>query len=133
VASAIRQRRPSARIVGVVAERAPAYLLSWQEEQVVETASCDTIADGLAVRRPLAANVRMIRELVDEVIAVSEREMIEAIESLASRERVIAEPAGAAAAAALMKRSAESGTIAALVTGGNITPALRKGLMRDTV
>src|SRR5215471_2549018 len=62
VASAVRQRRPSARIIGVVAEQAPAYLLSWQEEQVVETASCDTIADGLAVRRPLAANVRMIRE-----------------------------------------------------------------------
>ena len=156
VASAVKQRRPSIRIVGVVAERAPAYLRSWEKarmadgsrlrtprasagqaeqdgDDVVETATCDTIADGLAIRRPLADNVRMIRVLVDEVIAVGEQEMIEAIERLSAREQVIAEPAGAAAAAALLKRPSDSGTIVALVTGGNITPQLRKRLVRDTV
>src|SRR3954454_16909572 len=54
VAAAAKQLRPSVRIVGVVAEQAPAYLLSWRrsrgtaETEVVETATCDTIADGLA-------------------------------------------------------------------------------------
>ena len=130
VASAAKQRRPSVRIVGVVAERAPAYLLSWQgsggaPDHVVETARCDTIADGLAIRRPLAPNVAAIRELVDDVVAVSEQEMIAAIERLYAREQVMAEPAGAAATAALLKTPAVGGTIVLLVTGGNIAPELR--------
>jgi threonine dehydratase len=127
VASAAKQHRPSVRIVGVVAENAPAYLLSWQEnrhvvqafrpagladlkvrttsvgDHVVETATCETMADGLAVRRPLAPNVAAIRELVDEVVAVSEEEMIAAIRHLHEREQLIAEPAGAAATAAFLK------------------------------
>jgi threonine dehydratase len=160
VASAAKQRRPSIRIVGVVAEQAPAYLLSWQrsraapgrdvgqadtadlkvrttsDHDVVETETCDTIADGLAVRRPLAPNVAAIRELVDEVVAVSEQEMIAAIELLYAREQVIAEPAGAAATAAFLKRAGTEGsklvsepalrTSVVLVTGGNIAPDVRR-------
>ena len=149
VASAVKHRRSSIRIVGVVAERAPAYLLSWQKAveafrpadgahlkvrttsaaDVIETATCDTIADGLAIRRPLAANVHMVRELVDDVVAVSEQEMMVAIERLYAREQVIAEPAGAAAVAAVLKQSTTAGTIVALVTGGNIAPDLRLKLM----
>jgi len=133
VASAAKQRRPSIRIVGVVAERAPAYQLSWQrsrgtadpsEHDVVETATCDTIADGLAIRRPLAPNVAAIRELVDDVVMVSEEEMIAAIDLLYAREQVIAEPAGAAATAALLKKPPTARTSVALVTGANIAPAL---------
>jgi threonine dehydratase len=153
VASAAKQERPSIRIVGVVAEQAPAYLLSWQRSRatpgsdavqadtadlkvrtasdhaVVETETCDTIADGLAVRRPLAANVAAIRELVDEVVAVSEQEMIAAIELLYAREQVIAEPAGAAATAAFLQHAGLVSepairTSVVLVTGGNIAPAL---------
>jgi len=178
VASAVKQRRPSTRIVGIVAECAPAYFLSWQRvvqafrpaltadlprsrdsrygeprrssieidargggkarttiaaDAIVETATCDTIADGLAIRRPLAPNVAAIVELVDDVVMVSEEEMIAAIERLYAHEQVIAEPAGAAAAAAVLKRPTDEGTIVALVTGGNITPELRKRLVRDTV
>jgi threonine dehydratase len=140
VASAVKHRRSSIRVVGVVAERAPAYLLSWQKvvqafrpageaDDVVETATCDTIADGLAIRRPLAANVRQIRELVDDVIAVSEQEMMGAIERLYTQEQVIAEPAGAAAVAALLKQSTAASTIVALVTGGNLAPDLRLKLI----
>jgi threonine dehydratase len=133
VASAAKQRHPSIRIVGVVAEQAPAYLWSWRgaggsgpgADGVVETATCDTIADGLAIRRPLAANVAAIRELVDEVIAVSEQEMIAAIDFLYTREQVLAEPAGAAATAALLKRPAAERTSVLLVTGANIAPHLR--------
>jgi len=125
VASAAKQRRGSIRIVGVVAANADAYLSSWKSGDVVETETCDTIADGLAVRRPLARNVASIRELVDDVVAVSEQEMIAAIRHLHEREQVIAEPAGAAATAALLKQPTADRTIVALVTGGNIAPELR--------
>ena len=132
VAAAAKQLRPSVRIVGVVAEQAPAYLLSWQrrrgaaETAVVETATCDTIADGLAIRRPLAPNVAAIRELVDDVVMVSEEEMIAAIDLLYAREQVIAEPAGAAATAALLKNPSAAQTSVVLVTGSNIAPDVRR-------
>ena len=93
-------------------------------DHVVETATCNTIADGLAIRRPLAPNVAAIRELVDDVVMVSEEEMIAAIGLLYAREQVIAEPAGAAAAAALLKTPAAARTSAVLVTGNNIAPSL---------
>ena len=125
VASAAKQHRPSIRIVGVVAEKAPGYLLSWKSGEVVETATCDTIADGLAIRRPLALNVAAIRDLVDDVVAVSEEEMMAAIDLLYAREQVIAEPAGAAATAALLKRPPTAGTSVVLATGGNVAPGLR--------
>ena len=132
VASAAKQARPSVRIVGAVADRAPAYLLSWQGAgDVVETATCDTIADGLAVRRPLAPNVAAIRELVDDVVAVSEEEMLAAIDLLYTREQVIAEPAGAAATAALLKHPAAARTSVVLVTGGNISPDVRSRTHRS--
>jgi threonine dehydratase len=92
----------------------------------VETATCDTIADGLAIRRPLAPNVAAIRELVDEIVAVSEQEMLDAIELLDAREQVIAEPAGAAATAALMKQPSTARTTVTLVTGRNIAPGVRR-------
>jgi threonine dehydratase len=91
---------------------------------VVETATANTIADGLAVRRPLAPNVTAIRELVDEVETVSEGEMMDAMALLHAREGIVAEPAAAAATAALLKRPDSGGTTAVLVTGGNIAPDL---------
>ena len=163
IASAVRHQRRSVNIIGVVAERAAAYQRSWQNarlradsrtlkaDDVVYTDTCDTIADGLAVRRPLAPNVAAIRELVTDVVAVSEEEMIAAIRWLRDREQTLAEPAGAAATAAFLQRERrvqqdpvystadyriahESGvgrvladpprTTVLLVTGGNIAPAV---------
>jgi threonine dehydratase len=125
VASGAKRLRPSVRIVGVVAERAPAYYLSWRDRRVVETASADTIADGLAVRRPLAPNVAAIGELVDDFRLVSEDDMRSAIVYLDRNERVVAEPSAAAPLAALLKEERQpNGTIAIVVTGSNIAPGL---------
>ena len=72
VATAAKHLGPKMKIIGVQAEQAPAYCLSWKSGQAVSTESCDTIADGLATRTPDAANVRAIRELVDDICLVSE-------------------------------------------------------------
>lgn len=124
VAAAVKARRPSAAIVGVVAENAPAYALAWRSNAALETPTADTIADGLAVRRALAPNVAAIRALVDDVRMVSEAEMRGAIEWLMEREHVIAEPAGAAATAAFLSDQREARVVALLVTGGNLTPGV---------
>ena len=122
VAAAAKALQPSIRIIGVAAGNAPAYYLSWKEGTTIETESANTIADGLAVRRPLRQNVADIRRLVDEVVLVSEQEMLEAIARLHFEEHLTAEPAGAAATAAWLKSGDAPRTSVALVTGGNIAP-----------
>ena len=124
VASAARRAKPSVTIVGVAAANAPAYLLSWQQGRVVETETALTIADGLAVRRPLMQNVTAIRALVDEVQAVTEAEMLAAIAHLRREEAITAEPAGAVAVAAYLKDGSASAVNVLLVTGANIAPAV---------
>ncbi len=123
VAAAAKQISPHVKIIGVQAERAPSYYLSWKQGQTVNTGTCDTIADGLATRTPDIDNVRAIRELVDDVYLVSEAQMMAAIQYLLFEEHIVAEPAGAAATAALLKSSDDArGKIVLLVTGANIAP-----------
>jgi len=126
VAAEAKRRHPGVRIVGVQAEQAPAYVRSWQENRVVTTETCNTIADGLATSVPLDPNVRAIRELVDEVVLVSEDELLRAIRTLLFEEHVVAEAAAAAATAAyLQNRASYAGrSVVLLVTGSNISHEL---------
>lgn len=127
IAAAAKQITPQVKIIGVQAERAPSYCLSWKEGKVVGTESCDTIADGLATRTPEEANVRDVKSLVDDVVLVSEEEMLRAIETLLVEEHVLAEPAGAASTAALLKSNAGCGDCPVLiVSGANISREVLK-------
>src|SRR5437879_6605859 len=119
IAAAVKQIAPKVKIVGVQAERAPSYYLSWKEGKVVGTETCDTIADGLATRTPEAANVRDVKNLVDDVVLVSEEQMLRAIETLLLEENVLAEPAGAASTAALSKSRTDHGEKVVLVVGSD--------------
>jgi threonine dehydratase len=118
IAAATKQLAPHVRIIGVQAERAPAYYLSWKEGKVVGTETCDTIADGLATRTPEAANVQDVKNLVDDVVLVSEEGMLQAIGALVMEEHVVAEPAGAASTAALLKSSDGCGDRPVLIVSG---------------
>src|SRR5216684_3396521 len=82
VAASAKRISDKVKIIGVQSERAPSYSLSWKEGRAIETETCDTIADGLATRTPVAANVETIRKLVDDVVLVSEQEMLDAISRL---------------------------------------------------
>lgn len=122
VAAAVKQIAPQVKIIGVQAARAPSYYLSWKEGKVVGTETCDTIADGLATRTPEAENVRDVRNLVDDVVLVSEEQMLRAIETLLLEEHVLAEPAGAASTAALLKSGTDHGDdVVLVVSGANIS------------
>jgi threonine dehydratase len=140
VATAAKIRNRDIRIVGVQTGEAPAYYRSWQSGRVVTTESADTIADGLATSRPLAANVDAIRALVDDMRLVSEQAMLEALAWLMTKERLIAEPSGAATTAALLAEpripnpdSRTTGPIVLLVTGSNISPAVLDRVLRLAV
>jgi threonine dehydratase len=133
IAAAAKQIAPRVKIIGVQAERAPAYYLSWKGGKVVGTETCDTIADGLATRTPEAANVRDVGQLVDDVVLVSEEEMLRAIETLLVEEHVVAEPAGAASTAALLKSSDGYGDCPVLiVSGANISREVLKIAIEHT-
>lgn len=122
LAFAAKQLKPPVRIIGVQAERAPAYAISFAKGHAISTDSSDTIADGLSVRDASEDNVRQIAGLVDEFVLVSEEEMLAAMRHLHVEEKVTAEPAGAATAAAFFKTAASYAdkAVVLLVTGSNV-------------
>jgi threonine dehydratase len=132
IAAAAKQFAPQMKIIGVQAERAPSYYLSWKEGKVVKTETCDTIADGLATRTPEAENVREVKNLVDDVVLVSEEQMLQAIEVLLVEEHVLAEPAGAASTAALLHTRADCGEhVVLVVSGANISREVLKQAIKN--
>lgn len=127
--------KPGVRIVGVQAERAPAYYRSWKEKRLISTETADTIADGLAVRCPTEENIRALSELVDDMVLVSEEDMLRAVGRLLLDEHVVAEPSGAATTAAFLKAggNARGLNVVLLVTGANLTPEyLRRAATSDS-
>jgi threonine dehydratase len=129
VAAAMKVVRPDVHVTGVQASGAPAYYRSWQAGTVVTTETADTIADGLATTRPTEANVIAVRKLVDEMVLVDEQDMLDAMLWLQAKEGIVAEPAGAAAVAVLLNaRAWPSRSTVALITGGNVSPAVANAL-----
>jgi len=125
VAATVKAGRPYVRVVGVQAAGAPSYYRSWKSGRVVTTETADTIADGLATTRPTEANVIAVRELVDEMVLVTEDEMRAAMRLLLSSDDVVAEPAAAASVAALLQAAgAHDRPVIALITGRNVAPDL---------
>ena len=109
-------------IVGVCAERAAAYALSFEAGRPVSTDAADTMADGMACRVPDAQAVAIVNRGAARVVAVGEDEIEEAMRAYYTDTHNIAEGAGAAPLAALMReREAMRGRkVALILSGGNI-------------
>jgi threonine dehydratase len=114
--------RLKTRVVGVVSDHANAYRLSFDAGRVVPTNSALTFADGVAVRAPDPMALEIIRKGAERIVEVSDEEIAEAIRILFSDTHTLAEGAGAAALAALIKeRARQAGRrIGVIVTGQNI-------------
>jgi len=133
IGAAVRHLRPSVRVIGVQAEGAPAYYQSWKTGHLIAGNPNSTIADGLASQAPFATNVKQIRLLIDDFHLVSDHEMLSAMRHLMLEERVLSEPTGAAATAALMYRKAVNfgKTPTAIVSGANISPKALRSMCGD--
>lgn len=121
-------------VVGVVAERAAAYALSYAAGEPVATNSADTMADGLAVRVPDADALAAIRAGASRIVTLSEAEIAAAIRAYFTDTHNLAEGAGAAALAALLQeRDRMAGRkVGVILSGGNIDrPVYRKILAED--
>ena len=110
------------RIIGVVAERAACYALSFEAREPVATNAADTLADGMAVRIPDPRALEIILAGVERIVSVSEDEILAAMGDFFSDTHNLAEGAGAAPLAALLKErdTMKSKKIALALSGGNM-------------
>jgi threonine dehydratase len=131
IAIAVKSLRPDVRVVGVQAEGAAAYPGSLAAGAPVPLESMKTMADGIAVGRPGEITFAAVRDHVDDIITVSEDSLARALLALIERAKMIVEPAGAAAVAALLDDPTGFGTpTVAVLSGGNIDPLLLGKLIR---
>ncbi|MBW1712028.1 MAG: pyridoxal-phosphate dependent enzyme [Deltaproteobacteria bacterium] len=123
IASAVKHLAPAVKVYGVQPHGASAMVRSLEAGRAVEIDQVQTIADGLAVKKPSQKTVDVIKETVDQVVLVSDEEIKEAIFLLLERAKLVVEPAGAASLAAVLNRrlpDLAGKKTAVLLTGGNV-------------
>jgi threonine dehydratase len=131
VGTVLRELAPRTEIIAVVAANAPAMKLSLEAGRAIQTEKANTIADGIAVRIPIPGTLELLRRCCDDIVAVEEAAMVQAVR-LAHRDLgLVLEPAGAAGIAAIMADPARfrGRRIATLLSGGNLSNELRAQLL----
>jgi threonine dehydratase len=137
VAAALKQYRPSVRVIGVEPAGANAMQQSIEAGRPVTIPRSESIADGLLVVRPGDLTLAHVQTYVDAIVTVSDRQIIEAMGWLYYVARLVVEPSGATAAAALVSGVAlahlpATGATVAVLSGGNIAPAMLASLLAGT-
>ncbi len=120
IAMAAKMLKPGIKIIGVEPEGACCIARSLDENKVTELKKVDTMADGVAVKKPGDLTFEVIKEFVDEVVTVSDSDILEAILLLMERHKMITEGAGALSVAGLKKLASEDKNVVCVISGGNI-------------
>ena len=120
IALAAKARKPSVKIIGVVPVGAMSMKISLEEGQVSRLATVKTAAEGVAVKQPGDLPFAITQKYVDEIITVSEKDIMEAVLLIIEKHKLVAETAGAIPLAGVRKRAAAGKKIACLISGGNI-------------
>ena len=125
----------STKIVGVVAENAPAYALSFAGRKPVSTESADTIADGMACRVPDLDALRLIWQGVERIVSVPESEIRAAMRHYFTDTHNVAEGAGAAPLAALLKEKErmQGKRVGLVLSGGNVDVGVYREALVEAV
>ena len=137
IATAIKESRPVAKIIGVepaFAADAQASFRSGKIQSISAESASRTLADGLRSQSIGPINFEHIRRYVDEIITVQEDEIRQAMKHLLFAARILAEPSGAVTTAAALFHAAEippSEKIVAVVSGGNVEPQLFSDILKD--
>jgi threonine dehydratase len=121
VATAVRARRPGARIIGVQASGAPNAVESWKAGRLLPRDSVNTIADGIAIKSPSERTFAYIQRYADDMVTVEDQDIAAAMLLLLERAKTVVEPAGAAGVAALLTgRVKPKGKTVVTISGGNV-------------
>jgi len=131
IGSWFKAHAPEVRIVGVVARGAPAMAQSFAAGRAIDTPGTDTIADGMAISRPVPSAVAQLRACVDEILLVDDGAILDAARLLLRTAGVMAEPSGAAGlAAVLTNRDRFAGRrVATVITGSNLDATFQARLL----
>ncbi len=138
IAIALKEMNPDIRIIGVEAEGAQSAIGSLKKGRPVKLKSMQTIADGIAVKQPGELTFEAIQKHVDDILVVNDSEIAHATYLLLQRAKILAEPAGVAAIAALLNHKADlrGRNVVPVISGGNINMGLleqilEKGMMEE--
>lgn len=132
IAAGLAARGSSARVIGVQAAGAAAYPPSLAAGHPVALEKMATMADGIAIGRPGGVPFELVKSYVGGVVTVTEDSMSRALLALLERAKLVVEPAGAAAVAALLDDpKAFEPPIVVVLSGGNIDPLLMMRVIRQ--
>jgi threonine dehydratase len=138
VACAVKELKPSVRVIGVQTSRLPSMQAALEHKRPVTIPAKKTIADGIAVRRAGEITFPLVQKYVDEIVTVDDEEIANAILLMLEKEKTLTEGAGAVATAAVVqgKIPLSGKNIGVLVGGGNIDVSLlsriiERGLVKD--
>ncbi|MFZ7759501.1 bifunctional threonine ammonia-lyase/L-serine ammonia-lyase TdcB [Bacillus thuringiensis] len=124
ISVALKSFNPSINIIGVQADNVHGMKASYDKGAIVEHYEAPTIADGCAVKIPGELTFEIVKELVDDIVTVSEKELEVAMKDLLQRGKAVVEGAGALATAALLARKVDSyikgKKVVAVISGGNV-------------
>ncbi|HWG55953.1 MAG TPA: threonine/serine dehydratase [Gaiellaceae bacterium] len=123
VALAVKQESPQTRVVGVESSGAPAMQQSVRAGRVVPLESVDSVIDGLKVKRVGNTTFSIVRDHVDDIVTLPDREMFDAVVWMLHHCKVLVEGAAAAPVAALLAGLVDAPTgarVACVLSGGNV-------------
>ncbi len=122
IATYLKEKGYKGKVIGVEAETAAAMRDSLKAGKPVKLDSVTTIADGIAVKSPSELTVNIAKKYVDQVVTVSDEDISTAMFTLLERGKIVAEPAGAASVAALIKGKirVKGKRVVSLISGGNV-------------
>jgi threonine dehydratase len=138
VAAAVKQLKPSAKVFGVEPELAADTAESFKKGEIVEWSAeltSRTIADGLRTQSVGVRNFAHIQAFVDGIVTVTEAEIRAAMRAIVAATRLVPEPSGAVAAAALLFHADKLPTYkkaVAIVSGGNVAPGMLAEVLTET-
>lgn len=126
IAAAVKALRPHVRVIGVEPEGGADAHASFRAGERITWAHVDTVADGLRTSRIGELNFSIISALLDDIVTVSDSEILQTVGKLALDVKLVAEPSGAVATAAVLtgKLGVSGSKVVAVVSGGNIAPQL---------
>ena len=135
IACAAKILKPEIKIIGVEPEGAASAYEAIKENKIVELKEANTIADGTAVKKIGDLNFEYIKKYVDEIITVSDYELMEAFLLLVEKHKIIAENSGILSVAATKKIKEKNKKVVSVISGGNIdvlmiSSMINKGLIR---
>ena len=135
IACAAKILKPEIKIIAVEPDGAASAYEAIKEDKVVELKEANTIADGTAVKKIGNITFEYIKKYVDEIITVSDYELMEAFLLLVEKHKIIAENSGILSLAALKKLKEKNKKVVSVVSGGNIdvlmiSSMINKGLIR---